>query len=65
MYVLNGFNKFVSFVGIPFEVSSRPEGCLRWLEVKEYKQKGSDEWKPADACFMPFEQHGPLLFEQS
>lgn len=50
--------------GRVFEVSSRPQGSLRWLEVTEFRQKDSTEWVPAPGCFMQFEQGGDLLFEE-
>lgn len=50
--------------GITFEVPSKPEGSLKWLEVVEFKQNGSNEWVSTPNCFMQFEQNGTLLFEE-
>jgi hypothetical protein len=47
-----------------FEVAAKPEDCLKWLQVSEYKQEGKGEWQPTPNCFMQFDQHGPLLHEQ-
>lgn len=50
--------------GRVFEVSSRPQGSLKWLEVTEYRQKDSAEWVATPGCFMQFEQGGTLLHEE-
>lgn len=50
--------------GRVFEVASRPQGSLKWLEVTEYRQKDSTEWVPTPGCFMQFDQGGTLLFEE-
>ena len=50
--------------GRVFEMPSRPQGSLKWLEVTEYKQKDSPQWVATPGCFMQFEQGGDLLFEE-
>ena len=38
--------------GVVHEVSAKPEDCLQWLEVNEYKQAGSDNWVKTPNCWM-------------
>ena len=46
------------------EFANLPEGSLKWLEVSEYKQAGSEEWVKTPNCWMQFEQNGALLHAQ-
>jgi hypothetical protein len=46
------------------EFVEKPENSLKWLEVSEYKQRGSEEWVKTPNCWMQFDQGGTLLHEQ-
>jgi hypothetical protein len=43
------------------EFANKPEDSLKWLEVSEYKQAGSDVFVKTPDCWMQFEQGGLLL----
>ena len=43
------------------EFADKPESSLKWLEVSEYKQAGTEEWVKTPNCWMQFDQNGLLL----